>query len=79
MELLAENLGHPGHHFWGDSEGFLAAAAPFRERIAGHRQITDAFLLGLAICHRGKLATLDRGVASLITAGAASRAVEFIA
>lgn len=79
MELLAENLDHPGHRFWGDSEGFLAAAAPFSARITGHRQVTDAFLLGLALRHKGKLATLDRGVASLILPETAQRAVEVIA
>jgi predicted nucleic acid-binding protein len=28
----------------------------------GHQQITDAYLLALAIHHRGKLATLDQGI-----------------
>ncbi len=28
----------------------------------GHRQITDAYLLGLAIHRGGKLVTLDRGI-----------------
>jgi predicted nucleic acid-binding protein len=31
----------------------------------GHRQITDAYLLGLAIHNKGKLATLDRGIRHL--------------
>jgi uncharacterized protein len=33
--------------------------------LQGHRQITDAYLLGLAIHNRGKLATLDRGILQL--------------
>ena len=28
----------------------------------GHQEITDAYLLALATHHRGKLATLDKGV-----------------
>jgi predicted nucleic acid-binding protein len=31
----------------------------------GHRQTTDAYLLGLAIRNKGKLATLDRGIRHL--------------
>jgi predicted nucleic acid-binding protein len=35
----------------------------------GHQQITDAYLVALAIRHRGKLATLDRGIVQLAPAG----------
>jgi predicted nucleic acid-binding protein len=31
----------------------------------GHRQIRDAYLLGLAKHHGGKLATLDKAIVSL--------------
>jgi predicted nucleic acid-binding protein len=31
----------------------------------GHQQVTDAYLLGLALRKKGKLVTLDRGVKSL--------------
>jgi len=35
-------------------------AAPFSERIFGHKQITDAYLLGLAVKDDGILVTLDK-------------------
>jgi hypothetical protein len=35
-------------------------------RLNGHQQITDAYLLGLAIHKKGRLATLDAGLASLV-------------
>jgi len=41
----------------------------FAARIIGHRQISDAYLLGLAVHNKGKLLALDRGMRSL--AGAA--------
>lgn len=42
-------------------------ADPFESlSLVGHRQVTDAYLLALAKQQDGKLATLDRGVASLI-------------
>ena len=51
----------PGHHFWMSEVGFVKAVEPLMERFFGHQQVTDAYLLGLAISKKGKLATLDRG------------------
>ena len=36
--------------------------AKLQDRIVGHPQITDAYLLALAMHHRSKLATLDKGI-----------------
>lgn len=36
--------------------------AKLQDRIVGHQQITDAYLLALAMHHRSKLATLDKGI-----------------
>lgn len=46
--------------------------APFAIRIYGHRQITDAYLLGLAIKENGVLVTFDRGLKYLAGAEFAS-------
>jgi predicted nucleic acid-binding protein len=35
---------------------------PFAARIYGHQQVTDAYLLGLAIKEDGVLVTFDRGI-----------------
>jgi len=43
----------------------VQATEPFAARMVGHQQITDAYLLGLAIHHKGKLVTLDRATLSL--------------
>jgi predicted nucleic acid-binding protein len=59
----------PSHRFWRDEIGFVQAARPFAAQLIGHQQITDAYLLGLAVHKKGKLLTLDRGIRSL--AGAA--------
>ena len=55
----------PGHALWPMDIGYLKATAPFERRIHGHRQITDAYLLGLVLHHNGKLATLDRAILHL--------------
>lgn len=70
---LEASLQHPHHHFWPDDLMFLDAIAPFRDRVVGPRQVTDAYLLGLALHHRGRLATLDRRLQHLLPAGDASR------
>jgi toxin-antitoxin system PIN domain toxin len=58
--LLAGLASHPGYRYWPITAGWLTLAAPFRERVFGHQQITDAFLLGLAVKEHGVLVTLDK-------------------
>jgi toxin-antitoxin system PIN domain toxin len=59
---LTEFVARAGHKYWPMDVGYLEATEPFKSRMHGHRQITDAFLLGLALNHGGKLATLDRAI-----------------
>ena len=58
-----------------DEIGFVEAAKAFAGRIIGHQQVTDAYLLGLALHKKGKLVTLDRGVRSLAGAAMMERGV----
>jgi hypothetical protein len=55
----------PGHVFWPDTPAYLDCTKSIFARMQGHRQTTDAYLLGLAGYYRGKLATLDRGIRHL--------------
>jgi len=73
LELLRANLNHSGHTFWPDDLD-LSTASSLVQQLSGHQQVTDAYLVGLAVQHKGKLATLDRGTA----AWAASGSVELI-
>lgn len=61
-EALRFNTKHAAHRFWPDDIPLAGALANLQDRVTGHQQITDAYLLALAIHHRGKLATLDRGI-----------------
>jgi uncharacterized protein len=65
LTLLATNLNHRTHQFWADSISLRDAVRQFEDRLVGHQQITDAYLLGLAIHNKGRLATLDRSVIDL--------------
>jgi hypothetical protein len=70
MRVLNRNLELPGHRFWSDSTSLHEAMARLPSVLTGHRQITGAYLVGLALHNRGKLATLDRGIAQIAPAGA---------
>jgi hypothetical protein len=61
-EVLHSISGHPGYRLWPIVDDWASLAAPFLERIFGHQQITDAWLLGLAIQNRGILVTFDKGL-----------------
>ncbi len=65
VALLHRMLAHPQHVFWTDDITFVAATYVSGERIIGHRQVTDAYLLGLSLHHGGRLVTFDRGIVSL--------------
>lgn len=65
IELLTRLTDWPGHRFWPMDITLAEAVQPFQDRLFGHRQVTDAYLLGLAIRNEGRLATLDRGVEAL--------------
>ena len=64
--LLHSNLKHPSHEFWADDISFVDAVASFQKELFGPRQVTDAYLLGLVMHKKGKLVTLDKGVATLL-------------
>jgi toxin-antitoxin system PIN domain toxin len=66
VKLLGANLNHSSHFFWPDEISFVQATQPFARRLAAHQQVTDAYLLGLAMHKRGKLATMDRAVLALL-------------
>jgi toxin-antitoxin system PIN domain toxin len=66
LALLRANLGHPGHRFWADELNFIQAMEPLTPRWAGHQQVTGAYLLGLAMHKKGKLATMDRAILALL-------------
>jgi uncharacterized protein len=65
LRLLESNLAHPGHEFWADDIGLLEAVGPLAPRLQGHRQLSDAYLLGLALERRGTLASFDGGLKAL--------------
>jgi uncharacterized protein len=80
VDALTRSLKHPAHQFWPDDLPLAEGLSTLRDRIVGHQQVMDAYLVGLAIHHRGKLATLDKRLLGLLEKGSALTAhVELIA
>jgi toxin-antitoxin system PIN domain toxin len=59
-ELLARFTKDPGHQFWPDDISLLDATKFDLSLMATSSQVTDSYLLALAIAHGGQLATFDR-------------------
>lgn len=66
LALLQTNLTHPAHRFWPDEVDLIQALKLPAPQLKGHQQVTDAYLLGLAIHKGGKLATMDRSIINLL-------------
>lgn len=62
--LLGRSLQHDAHQFWRDDLTLRGAFELAPNFIHGHQQITDAYLVALAMRNKGKLATLDRKIAA---------------
>ena len=73
LRALEESVARSHHEFWADDLPLAEALAPVAERLRGHRQITDAYLLGLTLRRGGRLATFDRGVLALLPEGHPAR------
>ncbi|MBW3602065.1 MAG: PIN domain-containing protein [Actinobacteria bacterium] len=63
VERLAEATRGGPHEFWPDDLSLLDPVVVDRSRLLGPRQLTDAYLLALAVAHGGRLATFDLAVA----------------
>lgn len=76
IDLLRQLRSLGRHSFWTDDVSPTDADAHAFGRVLGHRQVTDAHLLTLALRRAGRLATFDRGLAQLAPDHA--KAVELI-
>jgi toxin-antitoxin system PIN domain toxin len=59
-ELLADLRSQPGHVFWPADFSLLDSPLVDRDRLLQSAQVTDTYLLALAVKNGGKLASFDR-------------------
>lgn len=59
----------PGHVFWSDDISLVGAAHVEVRQILTSAQVTDSYLLALAVAHDGRLATFDRRLSTKAVKG----------
>lgn len=62
VDLLRRAQAASNHEFWGCEVSLADSEHIDESALLGHRQVTDAYLLALAVHHDARLITLDRAV-----------------
>ncbi len=73
IERLRGAFGHSAHVFWPDDISIVDPKIVDGSRVHSARQITDTYLLALALKHNGRLATFDTGIALSAVTGATGK------
>ncbi|MBE0624446.1 MAG: PIN domain-containing protein [Burkholderiales bacterium] len=73
IERLRGALDHSAHLFWPDDTSIVDHRIVDGTRVHSARQITDTYLLALALKHGGRMVTFDSGIALSAVKGAAAR------
>lgn len=68
VAILQILKGHTNYWYWEIDKSWVELTAPFAARIFGHQQVTDAYLLGLAIKENALLVTFDKGIKAMADA-----------
>lgn len=69
VDVLSRMTDLDGHVRWPDDVSLTDSSLFIAERLRTPAQVTDTYLLGLAVRHGGKLATLDRRLSPLSVIG----------
>ena len=77
-EKLALACRDMDHAFWSCNVSLRVASVLNWSRIMGHNQITDAYLLALAVHHGGALATFDHRVTPSAVRGATAKHLKLL-
>jgi len=78
LDLLGQQTVETDHTFWPDRLSLLDGDVFDRDRITGPGQLTDVYLLALAIANGGRLATFDRAVPVSAVRTAEARHIAFV-
>ena len=71
--MLQRSVGTRFHQFWADDLSLLDARRFDHSKIHGHRQLTELYLLALAVKNDGRLVTFDGQIALSSVHGAHKR------
>ena len=73
FEHLHEATEAEGHIFWPDDISLIDEQLIDRNHVLGPKQLTDIYLLALAVKHGGRLVTFDRAIPIAAVKGAQAR------
>jgi toxin-antitoxin system PIN domain toxin len=83
MSTLADHLGRfcrdERHEFWPDAVSMYDESLFDISLLHGHRQLTDVYLLGLAVTRGSRLVTFDQSIPIAVVKGASRSSVEVVA
>jgi predicted nucleic acid-binding protein len=60
--ILGQLTEHPGYRYLPITANWQTLCSPFFKRLFGTKQVTDAYLLGLAVRENLVLVTMDKGI-----------------
>ena len=72
IERLARATSTRHHEFWTCGVSLLDGRAVHASHVLGPRQVTDIYLLALAVANEGRLVTFDRSIPLSAVAGASA-------
>lgn len=70
LTKLATAKSHHAHAFWPDDLSLTDSSAFDVSHLRGHQQVTDSYLLGLAVKNGGRLVTFDSRIKLATVVGA---------
>ncbi len=62
LAVLSAQIQRTDHEFWPDNLAIIDTTAFDHAHLAGPRQITDVYLLAMAVRHSGRLVTFDQSI-----------------
>jgi uncharacterized protein len=73
LQVLGMTVGSANHEFWPDDISLLDGNRLHAGKVLGHRQLTDVYLLALAVQHHGRLVTFDAKIPVSVVVGALAK------
>jgi uncharacterized protein len=61
---------HPSHQFWNGGVSLISASEVNWRQLLGHRQITDAYLLAVAVAQAGRFVSFDQRISTALVPNA---------
>ena len=62
LAMLLRSTSAPVHQFWSDDNSLLDATRFNHAHMHSHGQLTDLYLLGLAVKHKGRFVSFDQRI-----------------